>query len=199
MKTALLVIDVVNSCCSAKCESPEVGITFTKIRQMIPKLANFIKEYKQRGGLVIYVNITKWNKKHLAKNIVELYKNPKCRYYSEDTTGFDEQFYKIKPEKNDMIFTKNTYDAFSNTQFNNFLKKKGIKQLIITGVFGDGCVESTIQSGFSKGYNFIILKDLIETTDVKIRQDVQKLLKRYTWPVMFGPTITSKEFLSKWF
>jgi nicotinamidase-related amidase len=65
---------------------------------------------------------------------------------------------------------------------------------IPAGVFGDGCVHSTIQGGFSAGYNFVILKDLIETTDDKTRQKLQKLLKEYTWPVMFGETINSKKF-----
>tara|TARA_Y100000310_G_scaffold311282_1_gene357424 strand:- start:936 stop:1244 length:309 start_codon:yes stop_codon:yes gene_type:complete len=66
----------------------------------------------------------------------------------------------------------------------------------VAGVFGDGCVESTIQGGFSAGYNFIILKDLIETTDVPVRQRIQKLLKEYTWPVMFGKTIQTKDFFT---
>ena len=70
MKEALLVIDIVNSTCSVECETPEGGITFKKIRKMVPKLVNFISEYKKRGGFVIYIKITPWNKKHLAKNIV---------------------------------------------------------------------------------------------------------------------------------
>jgi len=197
MKEALLVIDIVNSCCSPKCETPEQGITFKKIRKIVPKLVNFIKEYKQRGGFVIYIKITPWNKEHLSKNIIELYKNPKCEYYSDDKTGFDEAFYLVKPEKDDLIISKNNYDSFANPELDKILKKHKIDTLVITGVFTDGCVESTIQSGFSKGYNLIILKDLIETTDLKVRQDLQKMLKSYTWPMMFGDTITSKEFLNK--
>ena len=34
-QTALLVIDIVNSCCHEKCEDPEFGITFNKIRKMV--------------------------------------------------------------------------------------------------------------------------------------------------------------------
>jgi len=66
----------------------------------------------------------------------------------------------------------------------------------VSGVFSDGCVDATVKGGFSKGYNFLILKDLVETTDVKIRQDLQKLLKEYTWPAMFGKTIESKNISS---
>ena len=32
----------------------------------------------------------------------------------------------------------------------------------------------------------------LETTDDKIRQKLQNLLKRYTWPIMFGKTINFK-------
>jgi len=55
-------------------------------------------------------------------------------------------------------------------------------------------VHATIQGGFSAGFSFIILKDLIETTDLRVRQELQGLLKQYTWPVMFGKTIDSKDF-----
>ncbi len=193
--SALIVIDVINSCSAEQCEIKKWGITFKKIREMIPKLNDFIKEYKKIGGKVIYVNCAPWTKKYLAKNIIELYKDPKCKYYSDDKSGFREKFFEVSPEKDDMIITKNSYDAFTNPELEKILKKQKIKYLIVAGIFGDGCVHSTIQGGFSKGYNFVILKDLIETTDIKIRQDLQKLLKTYTWPVMFGETIYSKDFL----
>lgn len=193
---ALLIIDVTNFCADKKCEIKKWNITYTKIRKMVPKLVNFISVFKKKfGAPVIYVNCTKWQKDHLAPNIVELYKDPKARYYSTDLTGFSEDFYLVKPEKNDLIITKNHYDAFTNPKLDNFLKKKKIKCVIVTGIFGDGCVHATINGGFSKGYNFIILKDLIETTDDKNRQELQSLLAKFTWPLMFGKTITSSKLL----
>ncbi|NCT55697.1 cysteine hydrolase [bacterium] len=194
--TALIVIDPVNSCAHKDCETPEWGIHFSKIRTMLPKLNNFIKEYRKKvGGLVVVTTITPWDKKHLAKNLIELYKDPKCTYYSEDTTGFDEQFYEVKVEKSDFVIAKNTYDVFTNQDLCKKLAKEKIKYIIITGIFTDGCVLASVIGGFSKGYNFVILKDLIETTDVKIRQALQKTLIKYTFPVMYGKTITSKELL----
>jgi len=193
--SALIVVDVINSCSAEQCEIRKWEITFKKIREMIPRLNDFINEYKKIGGKVIYVNCVPWTKKYLAKNIIELYKDPKCKYYSKDKKGFSEKFNLVKPDKEDIIITKNSYDAFTNPKLEMILKKQKIKYLLVTGIFGDGCVDSTIQGGFSKGFNFIILKDLIETTDVKIRQDLQKLLKKFTWPVMFGETIDSKDFL----
>lgn len=191
--TALLVIDITNFSCHPKCEISKWGVTFKKIRKMVPFLKIFVSKYRNAGGKVIFVDCTPWKKEFLTKNIVELYKTPGCKYYSPDKTGFSEKFFNIEPEKEDFVITKNHYNAFTNPKLDQFLQKNKVKYVIVTGVFGDGCVESTIQGGFSKGYNFIILKDLIETTDVKIRQRIQKLLKDYTWPVMFGRTINSKE------
>ena len=194
--TALLVIDPVNSCAHEKCETPEWHIHFSKIRKMLPKLNKFINDYRRLiGGLVILTTITPWDKEHLPKNLSELYTDPKAYYYSEDTTSFDEKFYAIEPDKTDVIIVKNTYDAFSNPNLVKVLNTHGIKYIVITGVFTDGCVLATTASGFSKGYNFIFLKDMIETTDVEIRQELQKLLFEYTFPIMYGKTIKAKELL----
>jgi nicotinamidase-related amidase len=193
-ETALLVVDVTNHCCHPKCEIKKWDVSFNKIRKIISALKKFILTYRNAGGQVIFVNCTHWKKEFLAKNVVELYKDPKCRYYFSDKSGFTEKFFVLEPVKGDLIVTKNTYDAFTNPKLSRFLQKQKIKYVVVAGVFGDGCVHSTIQGGFSAGYNFIILKDLIETTDVKIRQKLQKLLKEYTWPVMFGKTINSKDF-----
>ncbi|MAE12924.1 hypothetical protein CMO92_00020 [Candidatus Woesearchaeota archaeon] len=185
----LLVIDVVNFCCESKHHK--------KIRTMVQKLVPFITKFKKRiGGSLIYVNCTRWDKKHLPDNLNELYKNPRATYYTTDKTGHSEKFYKLQPEKEDIIITKNSYDAFVNPSLDKILKKKKIKYLIITGIYGDGCVHATIQGGFSKNYHFIILKDLIETTDQPRRQKFQNTFKRYTWPIMFGKTINAKDLFT---
>jgi nicotinamidase-related amidase len=192
--SALIVIDVINSCCHPKCEIKKWDISFKKIRRMVPKLVRFIEKYKKKTkNPVLYVNCVPWDKKHLAQNLNELYKDPKCRYYSKDKSGFPEKFFGVKPEKADLIFTKNNYDAFTNRNLLNYLKKKKIKFLIVTGIFGDGCVDASIVGGFSRGFNFVILKDLIETTDVTRRQKLQKIMKNELWPSMYGKTINSKE------
>ncbi len=190
--SALLVIDVINCCCRQECEIKKQKITYRKIRKMVPKLISFINQYQEKTNQpIIYINCTPWRKEYLNPNLNKLYQDPDCQFYSLDKSGFAENFFQIQPRKKDIIFTKNTYDAFTNPKLDQYLQKNKIKNLIIAGIFGDGCVLATIENGFSKGYNFVILKDLIETTDQKDRQDLQKLLKKFTWPIMFGPTINS--------
>lgn len=196
--TALLIIDPINSCAHENCETPEWNIHFLKIREMLPNLDRFVKKYrKEVGGLVVITTITPWRKSFLPDNLNELYTDPEAEYYSEDTTGFDEKFYTVKPEKSDIVIAKNTYDVFTNKDFLEELKKRGIKYIVVTGIFSDGCVLASVVSGFARGFNFIILKDLIETTDSETRQEIQKLLIEFTFPKMYGKTIGSEEFLEK--
>lgn len=191
--TALLVIDVVNACCHESCEMPQWNIFFSKIRQMIPRLEDFIQVYKKKaGGVVVYTNIVPWQKDFLPDNLNLLYAtNPDAMYYSSDTTGFAEKFYLVKPTEEDLIITKRTYDAFSEPSLHQALQARGIKYLLFTGVFGDGCVFATIQGAFSRGYHLVMLADLIETTDVPERQAMQRELKQNVWPTMFGKTLDS--------
>lgn len=196
--TALVVIDIVNGCCHEDCEDLEQGISFSKIREMVPNLERFIEEFRTKiKGRIIFANLTPWTKEYLPRNLQELYTDPKAKYYGEGS-GFEEAFYLLKPKDDDPIITKNTYDMFSNPDFQKILKENGIQYLIMTGVFTDGCVLATICSGFKEGYNFIILKDLIETTDLKIRQELSENLKKYTFPILYGKTLTSNKFLSSW-
>jgi len=193
--TALVVIDIVNSCCHEQCENPEWGITYSKIREMIPRLDNFIEEFRSKiGGKIIFTNLTPWTKESLPENINELYTDPNTTYYG-DGSDFENEFYIVKPKEQDIIITKNNYDTFSNPEFDKILKQNGIQYLVMTGVFTDGCVLATTLGGFSRGYNFIILKDLVETTDKKIRQELCQYLIDYTFPVLYGKTISSNELI----
>ena len=196
--TALLVIDPVNSCAHENCETPELNIHFSKIREMLPKLDVFVKKYRTEiGGLVVLTTITPWRKEYLPNNLNELYTDPEAEYYSEDTTGFDEKFHTVEPIESDFVISKNTYCTFTNEDLLKKLKEENIRYIVVTGIFSDGCVLSSVVSGFAKGFNFVILKDLIETTDDETRQKLQELLIEFTFPKMYGKTITSEELLEE--
>ena len=194
--SALLVIDVINSCAAEEYEDRERDIHYGRIRRMVPSLSSFITAYRQLGGLVILMTSVPWQEQYLPDNINELYRyDETARYWSRSTGGHGEQFYRI-PTEGAMIFTKNSYDAFTCQDLVGTLNNLRIRYLIASGVFGDGCVLATICGGFSRGYHFIIAKDLIETTDDEDRQAIQKHLKERVWPLMYGPTVESHAILS---
>ena len=191
-QTALLVIDIVNSCCHEKCEEPDDGITFNKIREMVDeRLLDFVDKYrKEINQNVIIMGLKPWTREYLPQNIIRLYdENPMASYFGEE--GFEEGQYHLSPVGTDFVVKKNTYDCFASSELIDYLEQRGITDLVICGVFTDGCVLSSIISGFSKGYNFIIPRDLVETTDLLARQELQRLLLDYTFPMQYGRVVDS--------
>ena len=110
-------------------------------------------------------------------------------------TGKAEEFYEI-PTQGALVFTKNSYDAFTCARLVETLEQMKIRYVITAGIFSDGCVLASVCGGFSKGYSFIIAKDLIETTDDMDRQSIQKYFLDRMWPLMFGPTVDSQQILA---
>lgn len=195
--TALLVIDIVNACCHEDCENSSIGITFEKIREMVnERLLSFIDDYRRRiNKNVIIMGLEPWMRDYLPQNIIRLYdENPEAANFGEE--GFEEEFYHIVPAKTDFVVKKNTYDCFASSELSGYLEQRGITDLVVCGVFTDGCVLSTIASGFSKGYNFIIPRDLVEATDLPICQDMQKILLDYTFPMQYGRVVDSGEIFA---
>jgi nicotinamidase-related amidase len=193
--SVLLVIDVINSCAHPDYEDAERNIHFNKIRKMVPTLSAFIASYRRFGGRVILTTTVPWREPFLAENINDLYReNENARYWSTDESGRAELFYEI-PTDAATIFAKNSYDAFTNEELVATLERMNARYIIVTGVFGDGCVMASICGGFSKGYRLVIAEDLIETTDDEDRQVLQRFLKRRTWPLMYGVTAESRQVL----
>lgn len=195
--TALLIVDVINSCASEKCEILDWNIHFTKVREMVPKLEDFIPQFRTNfNGPVIFGRTLPWQQETLANNINELYEDERFKYYTSDRSGFAEALYKIKPETGDIIADKNTNDALADSKLLAKLQKQNIRYIMVTGTFTDGCVLATVIGGFSRGYSMIVLEDLVETTDVPARQKIQEELLSYTFPYMFARVINSNDLLS---
>ena len=193
---ALLVIDVTNACCQEKYE--KYGNKFGKVRKMVPRLVRFIDWYKKNtGGIVIYINIVKWIRKHLTHNINRLYdENPETEYYDDpDLPKEALDFYMVKPKSDDFVVTKNSYDAFTAPKLKSILKRHKIQDLLITGVYSTGCVNATINGAFSNGFSMIIMDDLVETFDDPENQKLQKSLKERNWHYMYGPVIKTNDFV----
>jgi nicotinamidase-related amidase len=194
--SALLVIDVINSCADARYEDPARSIHYSRVRRMVPALTQFIASYQQLGGQVLLTTTVPWQEPYLPQNINELYRHdPQARYWSQDDSGEAERFYQI-PTDGALVFAKNSYDAFTNEDLVSALEVLNNPYVIVAGVFGDGCVMASICGGFSKGYRLVIARDLIETTDDDARQALQEQLKQRTWPLMYGPTIDSQHILA---
>ena len=195
----LIVVDLMNSCCSKKFERPEINIIFSRIRRMIPRLRAFTDEYRRLGGKIIWVRSPPWREEYLPKNINRLYReNPYATFYTDhDVEESVEFFAGIDPREPDEIITKNTYSAFADVRLQKLFRRHRWDTYLLSGVFAEACVNATLIDGFTKGLFTIILLDLVETMDDKEQQAHKKHLLTHQWPLMYGHVMTSSEFLKK--
>jgi len=68
------------------------------------------------------------------------------------------------------IIKKSQYDAFYETELEKFLKKKRIKQVIITGVMTHLCCETTARSAFIRGFEVFFVVDGTATYNRKFHK-----------------------------
>ena len=69
-----------------------------------------------------------------------------------DTEG-SEYVDPIQPLTTERVFTKySQYDPFLLPEFESYLREREIEHLVIAGLYGDVCVDSTMRSAFQRGF-----------------------------------------------
>jgi ureidoacrylate peracid hydrolase len=65
----------------------------------------------------------------------------------------------LTPEPGDIILYKRRYSRFYETDLDNILKSRSIKNLIFTGCTTSVCVESTIRDAMFRDHSCLLLTD----------------------------------------
>jgi nicotinamidase-related amidase len=59
----------------------------------------------------------------------------------------------------DILITKRHWGAFAGTGLERELKSRGIDTVVITGIFTNAGVESTVRQGTGLGFSFVVVED----------------------------------------
>ena len=65
--------------------------------------------------------------------------------------------------RGDKVIEKDRYDAFFNTPLERYLRSRGVKQVVITGVMTDLCCETTARSAFCRDFKVFFVYDCTAT------------------------------------
>lgn len=142
--TALLIIDVQNDYFKggkmALVGAEEAG---KKTQQVL--------EYFRKNNLPV-INI-----KHIATN-------EGADFFLPDTKGAEINSI-VEPKNGEKVIVKHYPNSFRDTELLEYLQSKGIKNLVITGMMTDVCVESTTRAAFDLGFSNTIISDATATRD----------------------------------
>jgi nicotinamidase-related amidase len=146
-KTALIVIDLQKGIVSFPTVHP--------IGEVVERSRSLADALRQRGLPVVLVNVTSGA--------------PGRTERSHSLEGLPADWADLVPElnaqPNDVLITKKTWGAFTNTGLEARLKALGVTQLVISGVSTSIGVESTARHAYELGFNVTLAVDAM--TDMR--------------------------------
>lgn len=164
--TALLCIDI-----QYVDAHPDYGLG-AKAKEM--GVADFLDYYWDRIENVVVPNVQRLQAKAREKGVELIHVHvASCTADGRDSTlrykamGLrtprdtkEAQFLEeVAPQGDELVISKVTSSAFNSTNIDRVLRNLGIRNLIITGVVTNGCVESTTRSAAELDYGTILVED----------------------------------------
>lgn len=185
--SAVIVIDIQNDFCHPEGVLGKKGLDLTQITEMVPRLIHFIHEAKSLGLPIIYVKTI-----HYEHTNTEVWTSRKVSSGVAKPNTWGANFYKINPGKDSIIVEKHRYSAFYQTDLDIILQSLNIKEIFITGVNTEVCIDTTAREGFMRNYRTNVLSDLVATVTPGVQELTLKTLNNY-----FGDVLTSKTVLDR--
>lgn len=69
----------------------------------------------------------------------------------------------VAPLPHEIVIQKHFPNSFRDTQLNDYLTSKGIKELVICGMMSHMCIDATVRAAFDKGYACTVAHDACAT------------------------------------
>lgn len=99
----------------------------------------------------------------------------------------------LTPQPTDIVVEgKRGLDTFASTNLDFILRSRGTKTLVVGGFLTNCCVESTVRTGYEKGFQMVALSDCTAT----LSEEEQRFTFAKNLP-MFARILTHQEFLSE--
>lgn len=167
--TALLVIDMQIDFAAKGGYIEQMGVDLTPLRAPIEPIQSLLKTMRARGFLVAHTRET------FQPDLSDV--QPHRRYRGQRNDGVipgdigplgrclieGEPCWGIIPEvaplQGEAIFNKRAYGAFSCTDIHDYLQHHKVRNLIITGLTTDCCIQSNLREALDRGYECLVLED----------------------------------------
>ncbi len=156
-KCALLVVDMLHYFAD-----PGGRVYLPSTVAIIPRIARLLKHWRMIGGTVFYTQHCHSSSEDLG--MLGKFFSDYIRCGKKESEIIPE----LSPLPGEKIFRKNTYDAFYNTDLDEFLADRSVEQVLVTGVLTQMCCETTARSAFVRGYEVYIPADAQTTSSEEL-------------------------------
>jgi nicotinamidase-related amidase len=148
--------------------------------EIIGRTVQLARAFRERGLPVVLVNVS-------GKAPGRTDAGPPGFSFPPDWT---ELVPELEQQPDDQLVTKQRWGAFIGTALDDYLGRRGVTQVFMTGISTSAGVESTARSAYDMGYNVVFVVDAMTDRDTDThRHSVEKVFPR------FGETDTTDNVL----
>ncbi len=193
-QTALVLIEYQNDFTSQGGSLNQAVKPVMDSTNMLANTVETVKKARQLGATIIYAPITFTADYHeltsepygILKGVVD------SKSFRKGTWGA-EIVDVLKPEAADIVIEgKRGLCGFASTNLDFILRSRGLTHIALGGFLTNCCVESTMRSGYEKGYDVITLKDCTAA----LSEEEQRLAVEKNYP-MFSRPMNHDQFLTE--
>jgi ureidoacrylate peracid hydrolase len=193
-ETAIVLIEFQNDFTSPGGTLHEAVKPVMESSNMLTNTVETVAKARQLGATIIHMPITFTGDYHeltpqpygILKGVVD------SKSFRKDTWGA-EIVDDLKPQAEDIIVEgKRGLCGFASTNLDFILRSRDIKTIALGGFLTNVCVESTMRTGYEKGYHVITLKDCTAA----LSEEEQRLAVEKNYP-MFSRPMNHDEFLAE--
>jgi nicotinamidase-related amidase len=160
---------------------------------MLENTRRLVEQARAAGATIVYAPITfKAGYGEIADHPYGILKGVvDSTAFVKDTWGA-EIVDTLAPQEGDIVVEgKRGLDTFATTNLDFILRARGITTIALGGFLTNCCVESTMRSGYEKGYQVVTLSDCVAATSAEEHDNAI----RFDFP-MFSQPMRSDEFAS---
>lgn len=163
--TALLVIDMQNDFvhddghCAHSFGAPMVR----GFQSIVPALQGLTTAARAAGVPVVYAQMTQLPDGSLASPVWladALRRGYEPLHCMRGTWGW-EIIDELTPQPGDIVLEKTRRSAFHGTNLEHLLRVRGIRTVVVSGIAGSGCVNSTVRDAIERDYFTIVAADCV--------------------------------------
>ena len=177
--SALLVIDIQNTYLEPD-DDPKEALRWAPFYKrmnntVIPNTADMISWARERGLEVIFARIACLKKDGRDRSLSQ--KKPGFNYLLMPTDSEESQIIEeLSPYADEISITKTTDSALTGTNLRLTLHNMGIKSVIVTGIFTDQCVSSTVRSLADESFEVLVVEDCCAAATDEIHYQELKIM-----------------------